>query len=197
MMRICSVLVAVTLFGALVSEEAVAGKKRPRQGVFGTIHGKRFSASNLEGVADPCARGIYNPNQGIVTFAALECRAKRRRQGAVRKNYKSLVISCTRLDGTLDVPVVPYTIPCAASVYAETKTGRFGQPVSMTQWSASLDLSNPTAATSPLMMRIDAFDGTNLRGVLTGRFDTPVGSGASGSADVSGEVTFDLPLEVR
>jgi hypothetical protein len=129
MRRLGWLFVVIAMAGATVAPEKTAARK-PRFGVFGTINGKKFSASNVGRSDDPCVNGIYDQAQGTVVFYAIECRGKRRRQGtAVKKNYKTLVMACTSFTAGV---VPPYEIPCAGSGYGQTKTGRFGIPKSTT-----------------------------------------------------------------
>ncbi|MGH7894915.1 MAG: hypothetical protein ACREQL_09610 [Candidatus Binatia bacterium] len=200
MIRTSALIVVVALLGtAMVPDAAMVRKKKSHLGVFGTINGKAFKATNLLGAGDYCVNGIYRPGDGIVTFAAIECRAKRRRQGtAVKKNYKVLAMACTNFDQNRDPNILPLDIPCPASVYEEDKTGRFGLPVSMTQWGASIDYSDPTNPTSNVRMRIDAFDGTNVRGAIFGVFDQSIqGPASTTPAPISGEVQFNFPFKIQ
>lgn len=189
-------LVALLLPVLLLTD--VEAKKKQRRGVFGVVNGKKFSATNLQGANDPCMFGIYRPTDGILVFSALECRPKRRRQGAVRKNYKILLIGCTRFDRSINTSVFPFTLPCQASSYAENKTGRFGTPVSTTQWGANSDFTDPQNPTSAVMGRIDGFDGTTIRGVVFGTFtESLAGAGSAVPAPINGEVSFEFPVQVR
>ena len=156
-----ALVVAATLGAMAVPESAMA---RVRYGVFGKINGKKFKATNVEGVGDDCVNGIYNPSNGNIVFSAIECRRKRRRQGvAVKRNYQLVVISCFKGDPDASI-VPPYEIPCPGSGYTEAKTGRFGIPRSMATWIADWQQVG-LITTSNLRMRIDAFDGTKVRGV--------------------------------
>src|SRR4051794_11723206 len=100
MKRVASLLVLGALFATVAVPGPVSARNRkPVQGVFGTIHGKKFSATNVGGAGDACVNGIYEPSAGGVTFGAFECRGKRRRQGtAFKKNYKALVLGCRSFD---------------------------------------------------------------------------------------------------
>ena len=197
MKRVYSLLVVVALLGgALVPETVVARAKKPHKGVFGTIHGKKFSATNIEGASDPCVNGIYTPSEGIITFGALECRGKRRRQGtAVKKNYKFLAIACG--DPAVVGLAPPFQVYCVATGYTEFKTGRFGIPKSMTEWGSSIDFSNPTMPTSSVTLRVDSFDGVNLKGAISGVFDTALTPDAVPPVSIDGEVVFDFPFKIQ
>jgi hypothetical protein len=190
-------MLAVALVGAGATPQAEAGKAKPRRGVFGTINGKAFKAKNIDGPTDGCVNGIYDVPNGIIVFGALECRGRRHRQGSVKKNYKTLVMGCTRFDQNLDTSVFPFELPCGSSAYAETKTGRFGTPLSTTTWGANTDFTNPVLPTSNVRMRVDGFDGTNLRGAIYGVFELPLGGAATPPAQISGEVTFDFPFRIE
>jgi hypothetical protein len=198
MTRVARLLVVVTVLTAMLAPEPVVAEKKKKSGfgVTGTINGKNFKATNVQGAEDPCVNGIYEPTQGILVFSALECRGKRRRrQGtAVRKHFKVVVISCSNLRGDPTPPVPPYEGECSGA-YTENRTGRFGIPVSMTTWTAIIGFSG-LQPISPLRMRLDAFDGTTVRGVLVGAFDRPE-PGASGSAAISGEMAFHFPVRVQ
>ncbi len=194
------VLVALALAGAMVVPGmADAKRKKARRGVFGTINGKAFKATNLLGVGDACVRGSYVPGEQLV-LQAIECGPKaRRRQGtAVKKNYKTLVVSCIKVDQTANTSIPPFMLACPGSGYSEAKTGRYRQPVSMTQWGATFATTPGAVAASSLNVRIDAVDGENVRGAFVGSFDLPIaGPGSEVPAAISGEVTFDVPLELR
>jgi hypothetical protein len=197
MYRLGIVLLVTTIVCTAIVPESMARQKKTHLGVFGTINGKRFVATSRDGAGDACVSGIYRPNDGIVVFAAVECKGKRRRQGvAVKKNYKVLAMGCTNFDTSVNTLAPPYEIPCVASAYTEYKTGRFRQPVSMLNWLSSLVLLDPLMPTSNLHMRIDAFDGTNVRGAIFGVFDTPQPP-ATGTVAISGEVTFDFPFQIQ
>lgn len=190
--RFRSTTIAVVLV-ALPWSVAVARKApKPQYGLFGTIHGKPFKATNNGRNDDLCVSGIYKPGDGIFVMAALECRSLKRR--VQKKNYKTVALSCSRFDPA--VPIVPpYEIPCYASAYTEYKTGRFGALKSQTTWTSSFILDGPYP-TSGLNLRIESFDGTVLQGKLFGTFDMPL-DGATGTADVSGEATLNLPVKVQ
>lgn len=199
MKRVASLLVVVALVGTMVVPvPASAKKKKALEGVVGTIHGRKFTATNVEGADDPCVNGIYKPNDGILVFAAIECRNKRRRQGtAVKKNYRTLVFACGNFDPTVNTLAPPYTMACSAAVYGETKTGRFGIPKSMTEWGSSIDFSNPTSPASSVMVRIDSFDGVNVKGAFFGVFDTAATPGAVPPVTITGEATFNFPFKIQ
>jgi hypothetical protein len=198
--------IVAALLGTTLLGESVAAKK-PKDGIFGVINGRKSKATNLTGADDPCVNGIYQPSLGIVTFAALECKGKRRRQGTAikikKKMYKTLVMSCSNFDDTVDTTTPPYEIPCIASIYGEWRTGRFGIPVGATQWGTTYDFGPPV--TSSVRMRIDAFDGTSVRGVITGTFDDlslpppVVGENIppAAPAAIEGELAFDFPFRVQ
>ena len=199
MKRLFSLFVVLALLGTVIVPGPVsARKKKALQGVFGTIHGKKFRATNIEGASDPCVKGIYEPSVGGVTFGAIECRGKRRRQGvAVKKNYKSLVIGCRNFDPAANPPTPPYEVPCVVTGYGETKTGRFGIPKSMTQWGASIDFSNPALPTSSVRLRVDSFDGVNVKGAIVGVFDTAQTPDAIPPVAISGEIQFNFPFKIQ
>lgn len=198
-------IAALAIGALLLIAGPVEAKRKPKAGVFGVINGRKFAATNLNGIDDPCVSGIYNAGQGIVTFSALECRGKRRRQGTAikikKRMYKTLSMSCSNFDPP--VPAVPFEIPCVISIYGEWRTGRFGIPVSATQWGTTYDFGPPV--TSSVRMRIDAFDGASVRGVITGTFDElNVGPPAIGEstpptapAAIDGELVFDFPFRVQ
>ena len=197
MIRVTGLVLVAVLVGAMVPD-AMAGKAKERRGVFGTINGKKFKATNKEGADDPCVNGIYNPADGIVTFVALECRGRRRRQGtAVKKNYQLLVMACSNFDSNVDPTSLPVEIPCGGSGYTQTKTGRFRIPVSMTTWAANFDFPPSGSPTSNVRMRIDAFDGSLLRGAINGVFEEPLVGPASPPAQISNEVFFDFPFQIQ
>jgi hypothetical protein len=140
-------------------------------------------------------KGIYDQAQGTVIFGAIECRGKRRRQGtAVKKNYKTLVMACTSFTPGV---VPPYEIPCGGSAYSETKTGRFGIPKSTTIWGANFDFTDIAHPSSNVRMRVEAFDGTNIRGTISGVFEVPQQGPASPPAQISGEVRFSFPIQLQ
>jgi hypothetical protein len=199
MMRPASLLVVVALLGTLVVPGPVSAKKRkPVQGVFGTINGKKFSATNIQGAGDPCVYGIYEPSAGGVTFTALECRGKRRRQGvAAKKNYKILLVGCRNFDLAANPLTPPYEVPCTVTGYSETKTGRYGIPKSMTQWGASIDFSNIGLPTTSVRVRVDSFDGVNVKGAVIGVFDTALTPDATPPAAIDGEIQFNFPFEIQ
>jgi hypothetical protein len=194
MTRLTPILVALAV--ATTSPQlALAKKNKSPLGVFGTINSKTFKATSRDGVGDDCVRGIYNPSLNILTFYAFECKAKRRRQGAYKKNYKGVVISCQPADASAPVGTPPVQLVCPSSVYTEARTGRFGIPVSQTDWIASttFDPMNGTISSS-LNTRIDSFDGTTIRGAFFGSFDL---QGSGTPAQVSDEVRFEFPIEVQ
>ena len=186
--------VAIAMLCAMGRTETMAARK-PHYGVFGTINGKKFNASNVARSDDPCVNGIYDRAQGTVVFAAIECHGKRRRQGtAVKKNYKILVMACTSFTPGV---VPPYEIPCGGSAYTQTKTGRFRIPKSTTTWGANFDFTDISHPTSNVRMRVDSFDGTNLRGAIVGVFEVPLQGPASPPAPITGEVQFNFPFKLQ
>jgi len=199
MKRVASLLVVGALLGTVIVPGPVsAGNRKPVQGVFGTIHGKKFSATNVAGADDPCVNGIYEPSASAVTFGAFECRGKRRRQGtAFKKNYKALVIGCRNFDLAANPLTPPYEIPCIVTGYTEAKTGRFGIPKSMTQWGSSIDFSNPGLPTSSVRVRVDSFDGVNVKGAIFGVFDTAQTPDAIPPVTIDGEIQFNFPFEIQ
>jgi len=196
MTRVGTLLVVAATLEATVVPESVAAKAN-RPGVFGTINGKRLKATNVKGADDPCMNGIYQPGTGTLVFGAIECRPRRRRQGvAVKRNYQVIVMACAQYNPNASI-IPPYEIACPASAHTETKTGRFGQPISMATWTANFQyLENFTIITSNVRMRIDAFEGTRVRGAIFGVFDVP-GQGASGTAPIEGEMQFNFPARIQ
>lgn len=199
MRRTIALLLAVALVAAVIPESIAVARDRSPLGVFGTINGKRFKATSREGASDPCVNGIFRPADGILVFAAIECKKRRRRQGAaLKKNYKTLVMACSKYDPNVNPAIFPYEIVCPGSGYAETRTGRFRLPVSMTQWGANFAFLDNFIITSNVRMRIDDFDGTNVRGAIYGVFEVPVqGAGSAVPAQINGEVTFEFPVRVE
>lgn len=118
MSRTSALIVVAALLGtAIVPDPEMARKKKSHLGVFGTIDGKPFKATNLIGTGDYCAHGIYQPASGIVSFYAVECRAKRRRQvAAVKKNYKVLVLACSNFDQNRDPTIHPLEVACVSAI---------------------------------------------------------------------------------
>src|SRR5690242_6762426 len=174
MARIGRFVVAALACATMLPHAADAKNKN---GVFGSINGKTFTATNVQGAGDPCVFGIYNQTQGVLTFSALECKPRRRRQGNVRKNYQTLVPACninyempTSTTRPLQTGIV---MPCPSSAYTETKTGRFRIPKSTSTWLADTQLLPDFSITSNLKARIDSFDGSVASGVIFGSFDQP------------------------
>jgi hypothetical protein len=191
-------LIVVALAGATAVPPSYAAA--PKDGVFGSINGEAFKATNVQGANDPCVMGIYNQTDGVIVFSALECKPHRRRQGAVRKNYQTIVIACNinyTMPGPTTRPLVaPSVLACPSSGYTETRTGRFRIPKSTATWTSDFQLLPDASITSHLMLRIDTFDGSIASGALFGRFDVP-GAGATGSAPVDGELRFRFPFRVQ
>lgn len=188
-------MIAATL-GATLVPESFAARNKDKAGLFGTINGMKFTATNVQGADDPCVNGIYQPGTGTLVFGAIECRRKRRRQGvAVKRNYQVLVLACAKYDPNASI-VPPYEIPCPGSGYTEAKTGRFGLPISMAMWTANFEYLENFVITSNVRIRIDAFDGTSVRGAIFGVFDVP-GQGASGTAPIEGELQFNFPVRIQ
>lgn len=193
-----TILSLVTLTVAATIPPATLAMKKPQLGVFGTINGKSLKATNREGAGDHCVFGIYKPADNILTFTALECKAKRRRQGATKKNYKLLLISCLPSDASSPPLTPPFDLTCPFSAYTEAQTGRFGIPVGMTEWGADFAFDPVTAAThSQVNVRVDGFDGTTITGVVTGVFTQPLAGNATPPAQISGEVRFAIPIQVQ
>lgn len=192
-MRCLSLLLAALL---LLSAPLVDAKKKPRRGVFGTINGKAFKATNLLGVDDYCVEGQFSPSERRIGFQALECRGKRRRQGAQKKNYKIMVVSCGANGTSVDMTTVPFDVACPAAIYSEYKTGRFGIPVSSVDWMSTFEFQPDASTLSSLRLRVDAVDGANVRGALYGSFATPT-NGAAGPAAISGELSIDFPFALQ
>jgi hypothetical protein len=196
------VTVAALAIAALQSPaEAAKGKGKARSGVFGTINGSSFVATNLLGSGDPCMFGTFEPSTNTLVFQALECKGKkRRRQGAsVKKNYALVIVACQRANGQVPVLPPPVELVCLAGGYTENKTGRFGVPISTTMWGVQATFDPITFdLVTNLHVRIDAFDGTTISGVLYGVFDSAVsGPGSEVPAPISGEVQFSFPVQVR
>lgn len=198
-MRRLSVLLVVLSLVAVAPHANARKKSSGKQGVFGSINGKGFNATN-RGVGDLCMNGIYRPDDNILTFQAVECKGKRRRQGvAVKKNYRVMVVSCLPADASGPTLAPPYDLPCPFSAYTEYKTGRYGTPISTSTWTAdtTYDVVNNLTG-SALHARIDSFDGTTISGAVYGTFATPVsGPGATGPVSISGEVSFRFPVVVQ
>lgn len=198
MRRLATPLLVMGILAAFAAPDLAAAKKaKARLGMFGKINGKTFAASNKGKADDPCVNGIYNPNPGILTIGAIECRdkGKRRTGTAVKKNYKAVVLSCGFFGGESS-PTPPFEMPCPSSGYSEWRTGRFKIPVASNQWVASADFSGDGSVASSLRVRIEAFDGTSIRGKFFGAFTMPIAS-TTGEAVVDGEVAFDMPIRVR
>src|SRR5262249_3831653 len=144
---------------ACVTAAPAADAKAPKNGVFGVINGKKFKSTNVQGAGDPCVFGIYNQTQGVLVFSALECKPRGRRQGAVRKNYKTIIMSCNinyEMPGPTPRPLaVGVEMACPSSAYTETKTGRFHIPLSMATWLADTQFLPDFSITSSLKLRID------------------------------------------
>ena len=191
-----TVLALAAILGGIMVPDCLAAR-RPKAGVFGSIHGKKFGATNVKGNLDPCNNGIYAPSTGTLVFSAIECKRGRRRQGvAVKKNYQIIVMACARYDLNASL-VPPYEIPCPGSVYTEARTGRFGVPVSMMMWNANFEYGDNFVPTSNVRARIDAFDGTNVRGVIFGVFEVPANPSTTGTAPIDGELHFNFPIQVQ
>jgi hypothetical protein len=197
MIRTISTLVILGIVAA-VPQAAIAKKAKTQTGVFGTINGKSLKATNREGAGDHCVFGIYKPTDNILTFSAIECKPKRRRQGATKKNYKILLVSCLASDAASPPLTPPFDLVCPFSAYTETKTGRFGALVSMDEWGADLTYDTTDFTThSQVNARIDSFDGANISGVITGVFTQPLAGNATPPAAISGEVRFSFPIQVQ
>ena len=198
MTHVGKLLLAVALAGATAVSPSYA--KAPKNGVFGSINGKRFKATNVQGATDPCVAGIWDQATGVIVFSAIECKPHRRRQGAARKNYKILVIGCNinyLMPGPTTLPLVaPSMLACPSSGYTETKTGRFHIAKSMETWTSDFQLLPDSSTTSHLMMRLDSFDGSVASGALFGSFDVPQPP-ATGSAPINGELNFRFPFRVQ
>jgi len=198
MTRIAQWLVVVALVGTTAVSPSWA--KKPKNGVFGSINGKKFKATNVEGVNDHCVAGIWDQATGVIVFSAIECKPHRRRQGAQRKNYKILVIGCNinyLMPGPTTLPLVaPSMLACPSSGYTETKTGRFHIAKSMETWTSDFQLLPDFSTTSHLMMRLDSFDGSVASGALLGSFDVPQPP-ATGSVAIDGEIDFRFPFRVQ
>jgi hypothetical protein len=180
---------------------ATADAARAKNGVFGVINGMAFKATNVQGAGDPCVFGIYNQTQGVLVFSALECKPRRRRQGAVRKNYQTIVMACNinfEMPSSTTRPLaVGATLACPSSAYTETKTGRFHIPKSTATWNADTQFLPDFSITSNLKVRIDSFDGSVASGVISGSFDDPLAPNAAAPAAVQGEITFRFPFQVQ
>jgi len=160
----------------------------------------RLSATNVQAANDPCVFGIYNQTDGVIVFSALECKPRRRRQGAVRKNYKTIVMACNinyEMPGPTTRPLaVGVVMACPNSAYSETKTGRFHIPLSTATWLADTQFLPDFSITSNLKLRIDSFDGSVASGVIFGSFDQPP-SGQAAPAAIQGEMQFRFPFQVQ
>ena len=180
---------------------ATAEAARAKDGVFGVINGLAFKATNVQGAGDHCVFGIYNQTQGVLVFSALECKPRRRRQGAVRKNYQTIVMACNinyEMPSSTTRPLaVGATLACPGSAYTETKTGRFHIPKSMATWNANTQFLPDFSITSNLKLRIDSFDGAVASGVIFGSFDDPLAPNAAAPAVINGEITFRFPFQVQ
>lgn len=189
----------VLAIACAVGASAVDAAKA-KNGVFGVINGKKFKATNVAGAGDHCVFGIYNQTDGVLVFSALECKSKRRRQGAVRKNYKTIVMGCNinyEMPSATPSPLVPGVVmACPSSGYSETKTGRFHIPLSTTTWVSDFQLLPDLSITSNLKLRIDSFDGSVASGVIFGSFDQPQ-NGQAGPAAIQDEIEFRFPFQVQ
>jgi hypothetical protein len=67
----------------------------------------------------------------------------------------------------------------------------------MTQWGASVDFSNLGLPTSSVRLRVDSFDGVNVKGAIFGVFDTAQTPDAVPPVEISGEIQFDFPFEIQ
>ena len=187
------VLLALTLGVALLSDAAEAAK--PKFGVFATINGKKFKAPSNGKADDQCVSGYYQASGGVV-FGAIECHGRGHRRRS-RRNPKVLSFACGVINNPPDAPAPtpPFEAPCLAAGYAEFRTGRFGAPVSMTQWLSSFGLG-PDGMTprSGVNIRVESFDGTYVRGAFSGVFDLPQQPGTPTQAPISGEGQFYFPV---
>ena len=197
MNRVGRVFVVMAIACATVAPAVDAA---PKKGVFGVINGKKFKSANVQGAGDRCVSGIYNQTQGVLVFSAIECKPRRRRQGAVRKNYKTIVMACNinyEMPSSTPQPLtVGIEMACPGSGYIETKTGRFGVPKSTATWTASSQVLPDFSITSPLKARIDSFDGSVASGVIFGSFDQPQ-NGQAGPAAIRGEMRFRFAFQVQ
>jgi hypothetical protein len=198
MIRVGQLVIVVALAGATAVSPSWA--KAPKNGVFGSINGKKFKATNVQGATDPCVAGIWDQATGVIVFSAIECKPHRRRQGAPRKNYKTIVVGCNinyTMPGPTTRPLVaPSMLVCPASAYTETKTGRFHIAKSMETWNSDSEILPDFSISSHLMMRLDSFDGSVASGALLGSFDVPQPP-ATGSAAINGEIDFRFPFRVQ
>lgn len=196
--RVGRLFLVMAIACAIMAPAADAASKN---GVFGVINGKGFKATNVQGVGDPCAFGIYNQTQGVLVFSAIECKPRRRRQGAVRKNYQVIVMACNinyEMPSPTTRPLaVGAVLACPSSAYTETKTGRFHVPKSMATWTANTQFLPDFSITSNLKLRIDSFDGSIASGAILGSFDDPLPPNTAGPAAIQGEIKFRFPFQVE
>ena len=199
MNRIGRVFVAAAIASAMAVPPSYGAA--PRNGVFGVINGKVFKATDVQGAGDPCVFGIYNQTQGVLVFSAIECKPRRRRQGAVRKNYQTIVMACN-INYEMPVPTprplaVGAVLTCPSSAYTETKTGRFHIPKSMATWIADTQILPDFSITSKLKLRIDSFDGSVASGAIFGSFDLPQPPNTAPPATILDEIQFRFPFQVQ
>lgn len=178
------------------TDVASAKPAKSKYGMFGTIKGKPFRAGNNGLNSDPCVNGIYKPTDQILTLLALECKGKKLRRHP-KKNYKSVGLGCARFDpATPTVP--PYDLVCSAAVYQEWKTNRFGGPVGAGLTWSSHFIVEPGSLypDSTVKVHVQSFDGSVIRAKIVGSFQDPTAP-ATGAADISGELSLEIPIKVQ
>jgi hypothetical protein len=196
-MKRAGTLVVLVVVGFGVVSEAFPARRggSSGRGIFGTINGRKYKAKNDGTATDLCANGIYNPALKILTFGGVECKKRHR----LKKNYRVVVLSCAHFDQRVDPASLtpPFELPCPNSAYTEYKTGRFGEIKSSATWLSTFFLDENIFPSSHLFVRVDAFDGTNVRGAFFGTFDTPGDGATSPAAPVNGEVQFNFPFVIH
>ena len=79
--RVAALGLVAALLGTAMLPEPAAAKRKPKDGVFGVINGRKFKATNLNGADDPCVNGIYNTSSVIGLLQRLRCQASRNQEG--------------------------------------------------------------------------------------------------------------------
>jgi hypothetical protein len=188
MTRLGSVLALALAVGLVCESAALAAK--PKYGVFATIDGKKFKAPATTNLHDTCVSATYEMSGGII-LGAIECKGGHHRRP--KKNLKFVHLVCGIIDPAKQPGVPPFETNCIVADYGETKT-RHGIPITMKEWVSVIELDPTTLTeTSGVRVRIDAFDGTTVRGAFFGTYDMPQQPGSPTSVSISGEGTFFLP----
>jgi len=153
--------VGAVVLGVMVAPSSAKG---PRTGVFGNMHGMRFNIAQPKRANSLLMDATYrvDPQSGSVDFALHASERPR-----AHRVYQNIQFSCSSKTSML-----PWSADCVAT-YGEVRLKH--RTFNQTIWSAAVQ-SDPVdlEVVGPFHVTVESFDGTVVRGRLSGSLDPAV-----------------------